>query len=86
MKRSVRTPSHFRVGDILEIVNGFTSFRITKIESDRIWFAAVERRARAGYDTYEEVRGGSWSSYEFKKQFIDYYDEIKDIKTTSEAP
>lgn len=84
MKRSVKNPSHFRVGDILEMAKGFTSFRIVKIESDRIWFASGGREA--SYDTYEAVRGGCWYPYEFKKQFIDYYDEIKDIKTTSEAP
>lgn len=83
MKRSVMNPKHFRVGDILETYNRGVSFIITRIDSDGIWFANIERPSEASCDTYEAIRGGAWRNYEFKKQFNDYYDKIKDTKTTS---
>lgn len=81
MKRSVRNPSNFRVGDRLtQGVRGLVDFVIIRITKDRVYFKTLSRSEDGflpRFDTYRHIEDGAWTGFEFVMNFNDYYEELK---------
>jgi hypothetical protein len=67
-------PSNFKVGSVLGIRNML--FKITRIEDNKVYFklnipniSSIE-----SWDSFEEIRKGSWRDYKFQLTFKDYYE------------